>query len=269
MKPSYLTYLKPTGDTITTDEGVVVPVWELGVPTDPACLKEWACHFRRHYCSDAELIELCEDTGGTKAEYLFKNVFPDETKAPGPSIRAGDFAELVISDYVEFMLGFWVPRDKYGEKESRNESAKGVDILGFKMLSPTYSPSDELITFEVKAQLSGTKYVDRLQVAINDSAKDYIRAGASLHAAKRRCIRSGDAEKKKIVGRFQNFADRPYVLRFGAVAMLSDISYNVDGIKKSTISTHKSIGPLELLVVKGTELMKLVHAIYQEAANEA
>ncbi len=89
----------------------------------------------------------------TRAEYLVKLVFPDKSNAPGPGIRAGDFAELLISNYVEYLLGYWVPRGKYTEKSSRDESVKGVDILGFRLASsPTPSPADTLLTFEVKVR---------------------------------------------------------------------------------------------------------------------
>lgn len=124
---------------------------------------------RQTYCPDTDLDILREGTGKSHTEYLLELVFPDESVAPGPAVRAGDFAELLVSDFVEFMLGYWVPRGKYAEKGSRDESVKGVDIVGFKCPHAEQpKPSDEMLTFEAKAQLSGGKYgtASRLRLTI-------------------------------------------------------------------------------------------------------
>jgi hypothetical protein len=269
-KPSYLNHLASSGIILKTADGVDIPVWELKVPEDQECLKNWAHRFRQNYCLDSEIDALREGTGLSRSQYLLSHVFPDETARPGPSIRSGDFAELLISDYVEFIRGYWVPRSKYAEKESRNESAKGADILGFKLIdSKTANPLDELLTYEVKAQLTGNKYSDRLQVAINDSSKDFVRSGISLNAAKRRFVRANDLDNAGLIARFQNMGDRPFIYRCGAAAVLSDDAYEEAVIAKSVASAHLNHQNIELLVIKGNSLMVLAHSIYQKAADEA
>jgi hypothetical protein len=91
-----------------------------------------------------------------------------------------------------------------------------------------------------------------------------------LNATKRRLRNSGDNERVIIVERFQNKLDRPYVYRSGAAAVLSDAAFDEDQIVKSTkVSDHDNKGSLALLVMRGTGLMSLVHALYERAANEA
>ena len=68
----------------------------------------------------------------------------------------------------------------------------------------------------VKAQLRGDKYDERLQVAVDDSAKDYLRAAETLAAMKRRFLNKEDRDAMKVVQRFQNAADQPYRLLSGA-----------------------------------------------------
>lgn len=267
--PIYLKNFVDTGQVITTNEGITIPLWELSVPDDEECLKEWASLFRQNYCIDAEIDDLRSGLGISRKDYLLSLVFPDETIKPGPSIRAGDFAELMISDYVEHILGYWVPRDKFAEKESRNESAKGVDILGFKLCPKGNANADELITFEVKAQLSGARYSGRLQTAIDDSDKDYVRSAISLNAAKRRFVRAKDQAKVDFIARFQNIADRPYIFKSGAAAMLSGASFNEAMLKASSVNAHTNKGNLSLIVIKGNDLMTLAHSIYTRAANDA
>jgi hypothetical protein len=268
--PPHIANLKKCVAPLVTSDGCDVDVWELTVPTT-ADLSMWAAHFRQHYCSDTEIDTLRAGTGLTRAEYLTQLVFPDKSIAPGPGIRAGDFAELLVSDYVEFLLGYWVPREKYADKASRDESVKGVDILGFRLNSPTSSsPTDTFLAFEVKAQLSGDKYTGRLQTAIDDSSKDILRRAMTLNATKRRLLNAGQHDRALMVQRFQNQSDHPYIYRSGAAAVLSDSAYNEANLHTSTkVTGHQNVGNLELVVIRGKELMKLVHTLYERAANEA
>lgn len=267
--PGYFHHLKQH-EPLNLGAGASCEVWELDIPSDAACLSEWACSFRQTYCPDSDLDILREGTGMSRAEYLLELVFPDKSVAPGPGVRAGDFAELLVSDFVEFSLGYWVPREKYAEKGSRDESVKGVDIVGFKCRSAAQPhPTDEMLTFEVKAQLSGGKYKDRLQVAVDDSGKDYLRAGQTLAAMKRRMHLAGQQEPMLVVQRFQNAVDRPYRLLSGAAAILSDAAFDANGIKGTTVAAHNNAGNLRLIAVKGKDLMTLAHALYQRAADEA
>ncbi|TKR56020.1 DUF1837 domain-containing protein [Allopusillimonas ginsengisoli] len=269
--PSHLAGLSKCSESLTTSDGCAIDVWELGVPLTADYMSVWASNFRQHYCSDAEIDDLRDGTGLSRSEYLTQLVFPDESAVPGPGIRAGDFAELLISDYVEYLLGYWVPRGKYAGKASRDESVKGVDILGFRLTTPeTSAPTDTLLAFEVKAQCSGGKYVGRLQTAIDDSSKDYLRRAMTLNATKRRLRQAGEHDMALLVQRFQNLSDRPYVYRSGAAAVLSDAAYDEVLLHTSTkISEHQNAANLELIVIRGKELMKLVHALYKRAAHEA
>lgn len=271
MLPRYLSGLSKRAETLSTSDGCCIDVWELTLAPTADYLSEWASKFRQNYCSDAEIDALRAGTGLTRSEYLIQLVFPDKSAAPGPGIRAGDFAELLISDYVEYLLGYWVPRDKYAEKASRDESVKGVDILGFRLTNLSAStPTDTLLAFEVKAQFSGDKYNGRLQTAIDDSSKDYLRRAMTLNATKRRLRRAGEDGNALLVQRFQNLADHPYIYRSGAAAVLSDTTYDETLLQSATkIADHQNAANLELIVVRGKELMKLVHALYERAAHEA
>lgn len=269
--PPHLSGLSKCAEPLYTSAGCRIDVWELTVPSDAAYLSGWASTFRQHYCPDAEIDGLRAGTGLTRSEYLTQLVFPDKSTAPGPAIRAGDFAELLVSDYVEHVLGYWVPRGKYAEKASRDESIKGVDILGFRLTNPSAPAStDTLVAFEVKAQLSGGKYTGRLQTAIDDSSKDYLRRAMTLNATKRRLRQTGEQDKALLVQRFQNLSDHAYIYRSGAAAVLSDTAYDEPLLQSATkVAEHQNSANLELIVVRGKELINLVHALYERAAHEA
>ena len=263
-------WLTNTNTTIQTANGLAAEVWQLTPEDDPVILSSWAKHFREHYCEDALLDRLRDGTGLTRAQYLEQNKFPDAQAAPGPSIRSGDFAEILIADYVEFKLGYWCPRElRYDLKFSRNESTKGCDVVGFKFVDiANPSPADQLFIFEAKAKLTGQP-ANQLQTAVNDSAKDPVREGMTLNALKQRCLERNDNVSAAKIQRFQSQADRPFLRINGAAAVLSEEIYDANLIAQTTTDLHPNKANLRLLVVKGPALMQLVHALYDRARDEA
>ena len=226
--------------------------------------------YRNHYSLDTQIDILTKSTGLSRAKYLTTIKFPDAFTAPGPSIRAGDFAEILVADYVEHVLKFWVPRTRYSDKTIRNESTKGCDILGFKITRRgKASKEDALALFEAKAQLTGTIGKPRLQDAIDDSIKDELRKAESLNAVKQRYVASGSADDLVVIERFQNFADNPYSERYGAVAVLSTPVYSEKTIAEVTTNAHPHSGTLSLVVIRGDNLMDLAHQLCKRAADEA
>lgn len=257
---------------IKTTEGRTIEVWTLKYQQDPTALSAWAKHFREHYCPDSMIDALRNGTGLAREAYLEQMIFPDATKAPGPSIRAGDFGELLVADYLEFTLGYWVPRTKMEAKAVRNESAKGCDVIGFKVVNANNidSPHDELAVYEAKASLTATTEPNRLQTAVEHSAKDMLRKAEALNFLKRRLIEKQDQMWQR-VERFQNPVERPYLETNGAVAILSSNIFNqmTADFPDTVGNNHPNHQRLRLLVIHGNNLMPFVHALYKRAANEA
>lgn len=255
---------------LTTAEGHSVKVFEFLHQDDENILSAWAKHFRNHYCLDTEIDALRKGTEHSRGSYLREIKFPDESTAPGPSIRAGDFGEILIADYLEYILDFWVPRTRYADKTIRNESTKGSDVIGFRLLSDSDdSPEDVLAIFETKTQFSGRNPKPRLQDAVNDSCKDQLRKAESLNAIKQRLLRDGQMDDMEVVERFQNIEDRPYTELSGAAALFCTSNYDEATIAKTTVGSHPNSGNLVLVVVRGRDMMALVHELYQRAADEA
>ncbi len=122
----HLRWLSDTGKQLNSASGLPIDIWELKVEKDNAVFSAWASHFRNHYCLDCEIDELRSGTGLCRSDYLCEYAFPDKSQPPGPSIRAGDFAEILVADFLEFVMSCWVPRFRYDEKTVRNESTKGA-----------------------------------------------------------------------------------------------------------------------------------------------
>lgn len=271
----HLAWLNETDEALITSDGKKVRVWELVCnKSDAATWSAWAKHFREHYCLDSMIDVLRAGTPYeySRADYLTSLVFPDATKTPGPSIRAGDFAEILIADLLEHHFACWVPRTRYIDKAIRNESTKGTDVIGIKLLKDdgTASPKDSLFTFEVKAQFSGNKPNPRLQDAVNDSMKDEKRKAETLNAIKQRLAEEGRMDEVLKVQRFQDALKNPYIEQTGAAALFCTSTYDADNISKTTTSsTHPNAKRLTLIVVRADAFMQLVHHLYERAANEA
>lgn len=265
---THMDWLVGTGQKLISVCGKEIPVYRFNHDVlDDEIMSAWARHFRRHYCSDKDL-EYLITPGKTKPEYLLTEKFPDRAKSPGPSVRAGDFGEILIADYLEFYRSYKVPRTRYDRKIICNESSKGSDVLGFKWAPGVISPSDELVIFEVKVK--ATKSTENtLQLAVDHSVKDETRLAESLNAMKQRLFDRQDHEGVELVKRFQNEPDQPYRRLYGAAAVLTGSSYSASVISNSSTADHPNAKDLELIVIHADELMPLIHALYERAANEA
>lgn len=265
----HLRWLHRTSESIATSSGENVPVFEFAYDmTNNSVMNRWATHFRNHYCLDSD-ISLLKPTGMSNAEYLMTLKFPAESANPGPSIRAGDFAEILIADYLQFIRNYYVPRTRYDRKIIGNESSKGSDVIGFKKVANISSSNDELIVYEVKARLSENSKANILQLAVNDSSKDETRLAESLNGIKQRLFDQRNIEGIEVVARFQKSVDEPYIMKYGAAAVTANSSYCSEILSECDTSEHTSSNSLEMIVIRGQNLMVLVHELYRRAAYEA
>lgn len=271
----HLKWLEDTGQIITTACGKEVPIYTFNPEmTDEVTMSAWAKHFRNHYCDDNEIDDLRDGTGLSRTEYLLKTKLPvQKVTAPhektGPATRSGDFTEILVSDFLEFNLNYWVPRTRYEFKVNPNLSENGSDVIGFKFSDDGKPKNDELMIYEVKGALTGKKPSNRLQVAVNDSNKDRFRVAESLNAIKQRLKFKGLQQDAPKVQRFQNVVDRPYKEKYGAASVLTNTMYSKVELSKTDTTAHVNNSSLSLLVIKGDALMGLVHFLYQRAADEA
>lgn len=263
-------WLVDTRERLKTNDGKEIEVWEFRYEKDNAVLSAWAKHFRNHYCFDSEIDYFRKGLKCSRAEYLNTIKFPDPKVTPGPSIRAGDFGEILVADFLEYLLGYWVPRTRYGDKTIRNESTKGSDIIGFYTAkNGNASSNDKLAIFEAKTLFSGQKATARLQDAVDGSAKDITRKAESLNAIKQRLYFHKELDDADKIERFQNEVDHPYKEVYGAVVLFENPLFDRSLASSTKSSFHPRSDDLVLVVIKGEQMMALVHELYRRAADEA
>jgi len=271
----HLKWLEDTGEKIITVCGKEAPVYAFNPDmTDEKTMTAWATHFRNHYCDDSEIDELRDGTGLSRTDYLLKTKLPvQKAKEPhektGPATRSGDFTEILVSDFLEYTLNYWVPRTRYEFKVNPNLSENGSDVIGFKYSNDDNPRNDELMIYEVKGALTGKKPTNRLQIAVKDSDKDRFRVAESLNAIKQRLSMKGRKEDIPKVRRFQNLSDNPYKEKYGAAAVVTNTMYSKVELSNTDTASHVNATSLDLLVIKGNDLMSLAHELYRRAADEA
>lgn len=276
----HMKWLVDTGLRIKIANEKEVAILDFIHERDDTVLSAWAKHFRNHYCLDSDIDFLCGKR--TREDYLTNIKFPCKTSKLGPGIRAGDFGEILISDYLQWLLGYWVPRIRWSSKVVRDESPKGSDVIGFQFYNEggEISSKDVLFVFEAKTKFSDSA-VNRLQDAINDSAKDHVRIDESLNFIKQKLFERREFSEAKKVERFQSPVDVPYEETYGAAAIISEEYFDADELatadynripksaKSKEFFPHPSGDSLVLLVIKGPCMMDLVHELYRRAADEA
>ncbi|CAI2127680.1 Uncharacterised protein [Serratia ficaria] len=276
----HLKWFSDNGERLTTSDGKEIEVWEFNHAQDDVVLSAWARHFRNHYCLDADIDFLRGKLA--RKDYLNNIKFPSETSKLGPGIRAGDFGEILVCDYLQWLLDCWVPRVRWSSKVVRDESPKGSDVVGFRFhhKNGEYSIDDVMFVFESKTKFSAST-VNRLQNAINDSAKDHIRIDESLNFIKQKLYEYREINQAKKIERFQNPVDIPFKENYGAAAIISSDFFDVEELtssdcnkipttaKSKEYTPHPHHGNLKLLVIRGANMMQLVHELYRRAADEA
>ncbi len=249
-------------ENIKLKNGNTVTVFELkDIPQKD--FEEWAEHFRQAYCLDSMIDALRKGTGLSRRDYLLNMVFPS-TKGFGPGTKLGDFAELLIADYLTYFYGYYVPKDRYVAKFNRNTSSQGTDVLGLKTFSSTSTANDELVLIEVKAKAVNACPINRLEEAVKDIENNPDeKCAVTLNAIKHRALYRHDHNTVHLVERFQDYANNPYIKKYGAAAVQDTLLYDKSLVKQ----TKAKASTKTLLFIKRDNLMDLVKKLYEKAAD--
>lgn len=243
---------------LNTADGEPVAVFDFNAQNCSPMVPEWAVHLRAHYCLEAEIDNLRAGTGKTREEFLREMMFPS-----APHVMSAEFAEILVADYIEFCMGYKVPRVRYLYKINPNLPVNGVDIVAFNK-SMTDPKLDELMLCEVKAALVGVN-LNTLQSAIDDAGgKDPLRMCDTLNAFKRRLQLAGNVAGAQEIERFQNRTERPYMYISAAAAVHSDATWD-ESIVSDALCNGFPNCKFRLLAIKGPDLMTLARDLYEAA----
>ena len=234
-------------------------------------LNSWASGLRNNYIDEHLLEQAISGTGLTKKEYLKKMIFPNPRVPQGAATMSGEFGELLVYDYINYVLDYYVPRTRYFNKVNPNTPIHGSDVIGYKMESYNKrSKNDKLLVAEVKTRssISGNKTKACKNIvtdAITDSNKDRVRVAESLNAEKLKLLNRGRVKEANIVERFQNKTDNPYILDFFAVAVMDTDLYSDQVVLDVVNSQHENVKSTSILIIHSKELMRFLRDLYRRA----
>ena len=267
-------------EEVSFEDGEPIICFKITPTTDDEVRDEWSQHIRRHYISDERLNESCEELCMTQSDYLKEYSIPQESETPlGPIAISADITEILISDILQFIDGYTVPRVKQKNRSHKNMLEHGSDVIGYKFARKGVSSNnDKLVVAEVKASLSADSW-DTIGKAIKDSHKDEQRYAHTLNYYRQKLKDSGNEEIASQVKRFQRKTELPYIKEFipAAVICRAEIDGNSEGKKivplnSENIEVLKKDGTIEIIKLKrgtkvclvhGAELMVLAHDIYR------
>jgi hypothetical protein len=247
--------------TAKTGDGRVVEILEFQCGAARALIPTWAAHLRSHYCSEEEVAKGIKGTGLSKKEFLKRHKIPSK----GPVVSA-EFAEILVADYIEFCLGYQVPRVRYLDKIRPDALVPGTDVVGFKR--GERPPLDELISCEIKSALvcksDKTLHSAMKDAGAKDTGVDPLRMADTLVATKSRLSKLGLDEVAAQVERYQNKYERPYIHVVAAAAVHCDSTWHQDVLAKARYDGTPDVA-FKLFLVKGPSLMALARDLYEAA----
>lgn len=234
-------------------------------------LNSWASGLRNNYVEESLLEPLIKGTGLTKQEFLEKNIFPNHQNKLGAITMSGEFGEILVYDYINFVLKHYITRTRYLEKVNPDMPVSGSDVIGYKVKNINKpSKSDHLIVAEVKTRSSKVGNKNRscektVKDAIEHSIKDRVRIGESLNAEKRRLLNRSRNDEAKIVERFQNKTDNPFIIDFFAVAVLDIDLYSDQVVLDVVNSQNENVKSTSILIILSKELLIFLRDLYRRA----
>lgn len=258
--------------SILTKDGNEIHIYKLNSELlDDKILNNWAFGLRNNYIEEHLLTKAISGTRLAKKEYLEKMIFPDPNVPQGAATMSGEFGELLVYDYIDYVLKYYVPRVRYLNKVNPNTPIHGSDVIGYKIkIGNQPSKDDELLVAEVKTRstVSGDKTKACTKIvtdAITDSNKDRVRVGESLNAEKLKLLSRNRIEEANIVERFQNKTDNPYKLEFFAVAVMDNELYSDQVVLDVVNSQGGNIKSTNILIIHSKKLKLFLRDLYRRA----
>ncbi len=253
-KPSFINWMAKE-ESISL-HGVDTACYRLDYEVDEAALDEWALHLRRHYVRDDELAAESHGIGRTPSEYLKEFIIPTEKR-----MRTSDFAEILVSDMLQFVEGYESPRYKHHGRTASNASERGVDVIAYPAFDPEEpKASDELILVEVKSGAASS-----LREVLNrvgaDCGKDEARRAMTLNYIRQRSLRSKDDRTSSEMARFLMKGDHSYKSTFAGAATVG--VRNLEGkLDNMTAEEFGVQGYDRLFIIHADKLMDLIENVY-------
>lgn len=266
-RPQYINWLIEE-DGMVIKENTPIRCYKIDYKADMEILDDWALHIRRNYIDDSDLLDDSSVNGMSVEQYLKEYVIPQKHEDLGPTARAADIGEIIVSDLLEFVLKYSVPRYKMKNRSGKNNSQHGTDIIAYKFYKEDKTPNehDELVAAEVKATLTKMDY-GVLETAIKASSQDTYRLARTIDHCRKRLKELGYTSEMYDVSRFLNKPEKDYKITYVA-AGINSCETVTSPIELSVTDDRLGIRTgQKIFFIHGKRLMDLTHEIYERCTK--
>ncbi len=271
VKPKYIHWIEEENVLIDNYDGEF-KCYRLNYNHDDDVLNDWAHHIRNHYISDEELEQTIFEFGIPKEKYLKENVLPQKTQKLGSISRSNTMTELLISDLLEYIFGYHVPRVRQEILSDPTEFVRGTDVFGFKYINNDFKPdkNDTLIACEVKGVLS-SEDTTVIEKAITDSKLDLDRLSKTLDFTRRKLKSFQKYDEANKVARFQFKTKDDYIIKYAAAGITNVNKFDERKVDDKIIKIIPGIDGAKYVIpadksiyfIYGKDLMQLTHDLYE------
>jgi hypothetical protein len=262
-RPNYIDWIVKLESNLTLPNGQEVETYKINYDVDEDNYNNFAKHVRNHYISDEEAIEFAIDEGISTQEYLRDRIIPNPSAMPGRATLSGEFAEIIYSDLLEYILEFETPRIKFINKDNKDTAVKNIDIISFKCENSTNPSIDDILNItEVKAGLSTTNF-QKIKEASDDVIKrdpSFVASALNFYKRKLKHLRFNKTADK--IKRFQNSE-----IRFNQINTAASITmHNTDVTNSNMVSViFEQRSKVKHYLIYGPDLWNLAKEIYRRA----
>jgi hypothetical protein len=214
------------------------------------------------------LTESLSITGLSVEKYLREYVIPQKEDVYGSVSRSNDITEILVSDLLEFVLNYTVPRCKQQNRSGKTLSEHGTDVIAYRFFRENKVPSsrDELLAIEVKVQITSSNS-DVIVKAAEDSKKDEQRFSHTLDYYRKKLRSIGQLELASEVARFQLKTEHNYNIAFIGAAVSSQVSIENNIIMGITGEQLSLKSGQKIFYIHGKDLMSLAHQVYERCVK--
>jgi hypothetical protein len=223
-----------------------------------------ACDVVSCYVDPVKLCQLAA-MRGTSVESAFRSYLP--TKA---HLKSGDFGEMLMWRLLQERGDRpRIPLMRWQTRQSRDDTVRGTDLIGYVAADSKPSKDDVLVLCEVKTR-SSTKKATIVREAFNGVKKSYVtRLADQLFFQQHNLISLGDPASAQALNRFANphaFGD--YKTRLTA-AVVHDSALWDDVCLDEMPSTGRLKAEVEVLVVCADALRQWIADVRRAATRHA
>ena len=159
------------------------------------------------YIDPGILNQIAADNGVAPGEILRNQFLPDEVK-----VKHGDFGEMLARSVIQERRDHpCFPMFRWRNRAHKNDTVRGVDLLGYVMPDENPNKNDKLILCEVKTRTSKRRLI------VDDAYKDakehsVSRLANSLYFIQSWLRQYGHADEARKFARFSNPHKEPFDL---------------------------------------------------------